>query len=90
MIRVTLPDNKILEMPDGSSARYVAAKIGPGLARAALAAKADFGDGFVMLDLATPLAGDCKIALLTDKNPESLTILRHSTAHVMAEALCKI
>ncbi|MBI5762186.1 MAG: threonine--tRNA ligase [Planctomycetes bacterium] len=90
MIRVTLPDNKILEMPDGATARDVAAKIGPGLARAALGAKADFGQGMTTLDLAAPLTGDCKLALLTDKSPESLTILRHSTAHVMAEALCKL
>jgi len=90
MIRVTLPDNSVLEMPDGASARDVAARIGPGLAKAALGAKGDFGSGPVMLDLSTPLSGDCRLWLLTDKNPESLTICRHSAAHVMAEAICRL
>ena len=90
MIKVTLPDDSILEMPDGSSSVDVAAKIGPGLAKAALAAKANFGNGEITLDLATPLAGDCKLALLTQKNDETLTLLRHSTAHVMAEAICAL
>jgi threonyl-tRNA synthetase len=90
MIRVTLPDGSVREMPAGATAADVAAAIGPGLAKAALGAKADFGNGLVTLDLATPLAGDCRLSLLTDKNDDSLTILRHSTAHVMAEAICKL
>ena len=90
MIRVTLPDNSIKEVPDGACARDVAAQIGPGLAKAALGAKADFGAGPVMLDLPTALRGDCKLWVITNKSGEALTILRHSTAHVMAEAICKL
>jgi len=90
MIRVTLPDGSVHEHADGATARDVAAKIGPGLAKAALGAKADFGNGPAMLDLATPLSGDCKLWLITDKSDESLTILRHSTAHIMAEAICRL
>ncbi len=77
-------------MPEGSTAAEVSAAIGAGLARAALGAIADFGRGKVTLDLTAALNGDCKLRLLTDRNEESLTILRHSTAHVMAEAICKL
>ncbi|HKQ48901.1 MAG TPA: threonine--tRNA ligase [Phycisphaerae bacterium] len=90
MIRVTLPDGSVREMSPGSTAADVAAAIGPGLAKAALGAKADFGAGAVTLDLAMPLSGDCRLSILTDKDEASLTILRHSTAHVMAEAICKL
>ena len=90
MIQVTLPDQSVKELPDGATAADVAAAIGPGLAKAALAAKADYGDGPVMLDLAAPLAGDCKLWLLTNRDEATLPILRHSTAHVMAEAICKL
>jgi threonyl-tRNA synthetase len=90
MIKVTLPDNTVLEMPDGSSARDVAARIGAGLAQAALGARADFGAGPLILDLASRLAGDCKLWIITSKSTDSLPILRHSTAHVMAEAICKL
>ncbi len=87
MIRITLPDGTILELPDGSSAADAVARIGPGLAKAALGAQANFGNGAVLLDMATPLSADCNLRLLTAKDQESLTILRHSTAHVMAEAI---
>ena len=90
MIKITLPDGSIKEMPDGASAADVAAAIGPGLAKAAIGAVADYGHGPVTLDLAAPLTGDCRLKLLTDRNEEALTILRHSTAHVMAEAICKL
>ncbi len=89
-MKITLPDGSIKEMPDGASAADVAAAIGPGLAKAAIGAVADYGHGPVTLDLAAPLTGDCRLKLLTDKNDEALTILRHSTAHVMAEAICKL
>lgn len=90
MIRVTLPDGSVREMQPGATAGDVAAAIGPGLAKAALGAKADFGNGPVTLDLAAPLSGDCRLSILTDRDAASLTILRHSTAHVMAEAICKL
>lgn len=90
MTRVTLPDGSVREMQAGATAGDVAAAIGPGLAKAALGAKADFGSGPVTLDLATPLSGDCRLSIITEKDEASLTILRHSTAHVMAEAICKL
>ena len=90
MTQVTLPDQSVKELPDGATAADVAAAIGPGLAKAALAAKADYDNGQVMLDLATPLAGDCRLWLLTNRDEAALTILRHSTAHVMAEAICTL
>ncbi len=90
MLKVTLPDGSVKEMPDGSTARDVAAAIGAGLAKAALGARANYGQGEVTLDLAAALAGDCRLSIITSKDPDSLTILRHSTAHVMAEAICKL
>ncbi|MBK8270646.1 MAG: threonine--tRNA ligase [Planctomycetes bacterium] len=87
---MTLPDGSVKEMPQGGSARDVAAAIGPGLAKAAIGARADFGQGDVTLDLATPLSGDCKLGIITSKDADSLRILRHSTAHVMAEAVCHL
>ncbi|HVP13706.1 MAG TPA: threonine--tRNA ligase [Phycisphaerae bacterium] len=90
MIRVTLPDKSVMEMPDGASAADVAAKISPGLARASIGAKANFGDGDVKLDLGAPLGRDCSLRLITEKDVESLEILRHSAAHVMAEAICRL
>jgi len=92
-MRVTLPDGKVLELPDGSSAADAAAKIGPGLARAAIGAKATpAGQPPRFLDLAAPLPGDCKLEIITAKaeNADALRIMRHSTAHVMAEAICKL
>ncbi len=90
MIHVTLPDNSVKELPDASTPRDVAAAIGPGLAKAALGAVADYGQGPITLDLSAPLKGDCRLRLLTAKDADSLPILRHSTAHVMAEAICTL
>ncbi|MFQ5428984.1 MAG: threonine--tRNA ligase [Phycisphaerae bacterium] len=90
MIHVTLPDGSVQDLPDGASAMDVAARIGPRLAKAALAARVDYGDGEVVLDLAAPLSGDCRLSILTSRDPDTLPILRHSTAHVMAEAICSL
>jgi threonyl-tRNA synthetase len=90
MIQVTLPDGSALETSEGSSAADVAARIGAGLARAALAAQANYGHGSVLLDMAALLAGDCEIRFLTARDVASLEVLRHSAAHVMAEAICTL
>ncbi len=82
-IRVTLPDETILELPRGSTAGDVAAAIGPGLAKAALAAVVD-GE---TRDLLTPIESDARIRILTEKDPEALAVLRHSAAHVLATAV---
>jgi threonyl-tRNA synthetase len=82
-LKVTLPDGKTLELPRGATPHDVAAAIGPGLAKAALAAEVD-GE---MVDLHRPLEGDGSIRLITDRDPEALGLLRHSAAHVLATAV---
>ena len=82
-IHVTLPDGRAVALPPGSSAATLAAEIGPGLARAALAASVD-GE---IVDLNRPLADGASVRLLTDRDPESLGVLRHSAAHVLATAV---
>ncbi|HEU4737795.1 MAG TPA: threonine--tRNA ligase [Solirubrobacterales bacterium] len=80
----TLPDGKPLELPAGATGADAAAAIGPGLAKAALAIKLD-GE---LRDLAAPLpAGGGEVAILTDRDPEALELIRHDAAHVMAEAV---
>lgn len=86
MARITLPDGTILEVGDGTSAGQLAQQIGPGLAKAAVAAKID-GE---LVDLSTPLSGDAAVAIVTAKDEEGLEVMRHSCAHVMAEAICSI
>ncbi|HET7024557.1 MAG TPA: threonine--tRNA ligase [Gemmatimonadales bacterium] len=82
-IRVTLPDGSVKEVPAGSTGLDVAKAIGPGLAKAALAARVN---GKVR-DLGRPLDGDATIAILTDKDPDALEMLRHSAAHILATAV---
>jgi threonyl-tRNA synthetase len=84
-IEVTLPDGKVLDVPRGSSPRDVAAAIGPGLAKAALAAEVD-GE---IVDLHRPLSEDVELRIITERDPEALEILRHSAAHVLATAVRK-
>jgi threonyl-tRNA synthetase len=80
----TLPDGKPLELPAGATGADAAAAIGPGLAKAALAIKVD-GE---LRDLSAPLpAGGGEVAILTDRDPEALELIRHDAAHVMAEAV---
>lgn len=82
-IRITLPDGSVREVPEGSSAQFVAASIGKGLERAAVAAIVDGAD----YDLNRPLPGDCKLAIITRDKKEALEVLRHSTAHLLAQAI---
>ena len=82
-VHITLPDGSTRVLPAGSSARDLAAQIGPGLARAAIAARVD-GE---VRDLARPLPDGAAVAILTDKDPQALDVLRHSTAHVLATAV---
>ena len=83
MVRVTLPDGSVREVASGTSARAVAESIGAGLARAAVAARVD---GAVW-DLDRPIERDVALAILTDRDPEALEVLRHSAAHVLATAV---
>jgi len=80
----TLPDGKPLELPAGATGADAAAAIGPGLAKAALAIKVD-GE---LRDLSAPLPeSGGEVAILTDRDPEALELIRHDAAHVMAEAV---
>ena len=84
-LRVSLPDGSTKELPTGSSAADLAAAIGPGLARAAVAAKVD-GE---LWDLDRPLPDGAEVAIVTrgDDDADALYALRHSTAHVLATAV---
>ena len=82
-IRLTLPDGSVRVVPSGTTSRQVAQGIGAGLARAAVAAKVD---GQVR-DLDRPLSADASFAILTEKDPAALDVLRHSAAHVLATAV---
>lgn len=85
-IQITLPDGNHLDLPRGTTPREVAEQIGPGLARAALAAKVDGK----IVDLSHPIEHDTRIEIITDRSPEALELLRHSAAHIMATAVRNI
>ncbi|MBP7050509.1 MAG: threonine--tRNA ligase [Phycisphaerae bacterium] len=86
MARITLPDGSALEVAEGATAKQVAEKIGPGLAKAAVAAKIDGK----LVDLNTPIAGSPRVQIITPKDKEGVEVMRHSCAHVMAEAICSL
>jgi len=84
MFKISLPDGSVREMPEGSTPADVAAAIGPGLAKAALAARID-GE---LVDLSLPFTGDAQLALVTSRDEEeALDLARHDFAHVLAEAV---
>lgn len=85
-ISVTLPDGSTRTVSADASGRDVAADIGPGLARAALVMEVD-GEP---RDLAAPVADGDQVRFLTDRDPEALEHLRHSTAHVLAQAVLEM
>ena len=82
-IKITLPNGDVLDMEHGSTAGEVAAAIGPGLAKAAVAAVVN-GETVGLME---PIEGDATISILTDKSPGSLDVLRHSAAHILATAV---
>jgi threonyl-tRNA synthetase len=87
-MKVTLPDGKELELPDGATGADAAAAIGPGLAKAALAIKID---GTTVQDLARPLHDGDKIDIITDRSgQDALDLIRHDTAHVLAAAVMEL
>ncbi|RMD78310.1 MAG: threonine--tRNA ligase [Gammaproteobacteria bacterium] len=81
----------VVQLPDGSQRRFerpvtvreVAEAIGPGLAKAALAGEVDGR----LVDLSHTIEGDARVRILTDRDPEGLEIIRHSTAHLLAQAV---
>jgi threonyl-tRNA synthetase len=82
-IRVTLPDGSARTLPAGSTAADLARAIGPGLAKAAIAARVNDE----VRDLARALPDGASVAIVTDKDPAALGVLRHSSAHVLATAV---
>ena len=82
-ISVILPDNSTRELEEGATIADCAAAIGSGLAKAAIAGKVD-GE---LVGLDAPLADGAHVEIITNRSPEGLGILRHSTAHIMAEAV---
>src|SRR5262249_11874040 len=84
MFKIALPDGSVKEMPEGSTPADVAAAIGPGLAKAALAAKVD-GE---VRDITRPFEGDSSLALITSRDEaDALELVRHDFAHLLAEAV---
>src|ERR671917_2300365 len=84
MFKIALPDGSVREMPEGSTPADVAAAIGPGLAKAALAAKID-GE---LRDITRPFEGDAKLELVTSRDErDALELVRHDFAHILAEAV---
>src|SRR3984893_11724473 len=80
---ITLPDGSHRQFDRAISVADVAASIGPGLAKAALAGKVDG----VLVDTSAPIDRDATLSIVTDKDPEGLEIIRHSTAHLLANAV---
>ncbi|GAA0733788.1 threonine--tRNA ligase [Sphingomonas sp. ABOLD] len=84
MFRITLPDGSVREVAPGTTPADIAAAIGPGLAKAALAARVD-GE---LRDIGRPFEGDAQLALVTAKDEaDALELVRHDYAHILAEAV---
>src|SRR4026208_391198 len=88
-MKVVLPDNSELELPDGATGLDAARAIGPKLAEQAVLVRSN-GDG---RDLRLPLSDGERIQILTTRDkddPDALYVLRHSTAHLLAEAVRRL
>ena len=86
MAKVQLPDGKELEVQDGMTVHEAAGQIGPGLAKAAIAAEING----TTCDLSSKITGDVSLQIITQKDSDGLEIMRHSCAHIMAEAIVTI
>jgi threonyl-tRNA synthetase len=84
-VKITLPDNTVLDFDHEPSAMEVALRIGPGLAKSTLGAK--INGGADVLDFRTPLKDGTRLQIITTKSPEANDVIRHSAAHVMAQAV---
>ena len=88
MVTITLPDGSTKEYNSDVTPGQVAKDIGPGLAKAAMAAEVD--GQIVGLDYLIPDGNQATLKLFTKKDPEALGVMRHSAAHVMARAIMKL
>jgi threonyl-tRNA synthetase len=82
-ITVLLPDGSSRTLQSGATVRDLAASIGAGLAKAAIAGKINNE----LVDLASVMPDGASVAIITEKSPEALEIIRHSTSHLMAQAV---
>jgi len=83
MVAVTLPDGSVKAFEGVVTPLQVAEAIGPGLAKAAVAAKVNGR----LVDLTYPITEDANVAIVTERDPEGLEVIRHSTAHLLAHAV---
>ena len=83
MLEITLPDGSKREFEGPVTVAQIAASIGAGLARAALAGRVDGK----LVDLSETVDHDASVAIISGKDEEGLDIIRHSTAHLMAQAV---
>ncbi|MFN7781389.1 MAG: threonine--tRNA ligase [Lysobacterales bacterium] len=86
MLHITLPDGSRREFEGPVSVGEIAASIGAGLAKAALAGKVDGK----LVDTSHRIQSDASLEIVTDKHPDALEILRHSTAHLLAQAVQRL
>jgi len=92
-IKIKLPDGSEREVVKGTTALDVANSISPRLAQAALVAKVKpvgSSNGDRLVDLSRPLEQDAEVRILTEKDPESLEVFRHSSAHLLAAAVLEL
>lgn len=82
-MEITLPDGSKKQLADGATVADVAASIGAGLAKATLAGKVNG----TLVDATAPVADGAQVEIITAKSPEGIEIMRHSCAHIMAEAV---
>ncbi|MBA2722522.1 MAG: threonine--tRNA ligase [Methylibium sp.] len=87
MVSIQLPDGSRREFPGPVTVHEVAASIGPGLAKAALGARVGQGDSARLVDTGYCIEDDTSLAIVTDKDPEGVEFIRHSTAHLLAYAV---
>jgi threonyl-tRNA synthetase len=86
MISITLPDGNIKAFESVVSGRDLALSISEGLARNSVAMELDGR----LVDLDTPIRGDARVRIVTTRDPEALEVMRHSAAHVMAQAILRL
>lgn len=87
MISVRLPDGSKRDYPQAVTVAQVAESIGPGLAKAALAARVGTGEAARLVDTSYMLSQDADLSIVTAKDADGLEIIRHSTAHLLAYAV---
>lgn len=86
VVKISFPDGAVKEFPNGTTTEEIAASISPGLKKKAIAGKVSGS----VYDLRRPIEEDGAIEIVTPEHPDALEILRHSTAHLMAQAIKRL